>query len=167
MALVDDEEEVLREKVDEAEGPLALLAPGKVARVILDAGAEAHLLHEVEVVFGPHLDALRLDELVLFFEHLDALGEFRADAFDGGRQLVATGDERTRRIELEHVHRLAAFARHGVERTDALHLVAPEFDAHRALHVRGEDVHHLAPHAETPALEADVVPFVEALHKAA
>jgi hypothetical protein len=43
VALVDHEEEVLREEVDEARGPSAGLAVAEVQRVVLDPVAEPHL----------------------------------------------------------------------------------------------------------------------------
>ena len=75
MALVHHQEEILREKIDQAEGTLAGLPPGEVAGVVLDAAAESHLLQHLEVVVGPHPDALGLEELLVLLKERHALLE--------------------------------------------------------------------------------------------
>ena len=73
MALVDDAEHVLREVVDKREGRLAGFAAVEMARVVLDAVAEAHGLEHLEVVVGALLQALRLEQLVSRLELCHAL----------------------------------------------------------------------------------------------
>ena len=85
VALVDDAEEVLGEVVDERVGRLAGRAAVDVARVVLDAGAEAHRLHHLQVVVRAHLQALRFQQLALFLELLQAFAQFVAD---GGKRAV-------------------------------------------------------------------------------
>ena len=51
--------------------------------------------------------------------------------------------------------------RHDVELHDAVHLVAEELDAHRAVVVAGrEDLDDIAAHAELAALKGDVIALV-------
>ena len=54
-----------------------------MARVVLDALAEAELVEHLEVEAGALLDALRLDQLLFLVEELDALAQFRLDRLDG------------------------------------------------------------------------------------
>ena len=49
VRLVDDEQPVGREVVEQGPRPRARLAPGEVARVVLDAGAVAELAQHLEV----------------------------------------------------------------------------------------------------------------------
>src|SRR5215467_6814657 len=49
MALVDEDEEILRVVVEQAGGRLSRRAPGEVARVILDPVAESKLLDHLQV----------------------------------------------------------------------------------------------------------------------
>ncbi len=63
-------------------------AAAEMAGVVLDALAEAHLLHHLEVILRAHLDALGLEQLALLLELRDALLQFRADGDDGPAQLV-------------------------------------------------------------------------------
>ncbi len=62
VRLVEDHQEVFGEVVDERRRRLAGLPVREVARVVLDAVAEAHLLHHLEVVLGPLLEPLLLEE---------------------------------------------------------------------------------------------------------
>ena len=61
VALVDKKQEVVGEVVDESAGRGALLAAGKVARVIFDAFDKAGGLEHFEVVFGALGEALGLE----------------------------------------------------------------------------------------------------------
>ena len=64
--LVDDQQEVLAESSRcSVGGGSPGLRPVEMARVVLDAVAEAHLLHHLEVVHRALLEALRLEQAVL------------------------------------------------------------------------------------------------------
>ena len=79
VRLVDDEQEVLREVVDERGRRLARVAAREVARVVLDAVAEAHLLHHLEVVHGALLEALLLEEAPCLVVEVEPLAQLVAD----------------------------------------------------------------------------------------
>ena len=82
VRLVEDEQEVLREVVDERRRRLARLAAREVARVVLDAVAEAHLLEHLEVVHRALLEALLLEEAPCLVEAVEPLAELLADRRD-------------------------------------------------------------------------------------
>ena len=71
-----------RQVVDQRRRRLARLASGQVARVVLDALAEAQLVQHLEVEARALLDALRLDQLALALEELDALAQLDLDRLD-------------------------------------------------------------------------------------
>src|SRR5690606_25756586 len=75
VRLVEDEEEVLGEVVDQRRRRFAGLAIGEVARVVLDAIAEPHLLHHLDVVEGSLLEPLLLEEAAFLVEEVEALAE--------------------------------------------------------------------------------------------
>ena len=83
VRLVDDQEEVVGEEVEEGVGGLARLAAVDVAGVVLDAVAEADLLHHLQVVLGAHAQALGLEQLALLLEPLQAVLELLLDLDDG------------------------------------------------------------------------------------
>ncbi len=62
VALVDDDQRVLRQVVDQGRRGLARAVPGQVARVVLDAVAEAELAQHLHVEEGPLLEPLRLEQ---------------------------------------------------------------------------------------------------------
>ena len=79
VRLVDDDEEVLGEVVEQRVRRLARRAPVDVPRVVLDAVAEADLLHHLEVERRAHAQPLRLEQLALPLELGEPLGEFDLD----------------------------------------------------------------------------------------
>ena len=79
MRLVDDAQHVFGEVVDERVGGLAGGAAVEVARVVLDARAEAHGLEGLQVVVGALLQALGLQELAGLLELGHAGGLFFGD----------------------------------------------------------------------------------------
>src|SRR3546814_2598734 len=68
VALVDEEEGVVRQVLEEGRRRLARLASGKVARVVLDAGAGAGRPDHLQVDHRALLQALRLQQLALLVE---------------------------------------------------------------------------------------------------
>ena len=71
MRLIDDREKLVGEKVEQGAGLGAGGPSGEVAGVVLDALAETHFLHHLDVVFGALLDALGFKVLLILFENLN------------------------------------------------------------------------------------------------
>ena len=65
MALVHDDQVVLREIVHQGEGRFSRLLPGQKAGVVFNAGAESGLPHHLHVIMSPLADPLCFDQLVL------------------------------------------------------------------------------------------------------
>jgi hypothetical protein len=75
MRLVDEDDEVVREVVDQRVGRRARGAAVEDPRVVLDPGAEAHLLEHLHVVLGALAQTVRLQQLALALELLAALAQ--------------------------------------------------------------------------------------------
>src|ERR1700690_3919065 len=166
VALVDHQEEVLREEVDQAAGPVPGLPAAEMQRVVLDPVAEPHFLEHLQVVVGPHLDPLRLQELPVGLEPGDALPELGPYGGDGGLERPAAPHVLVRRIEVELLELAQDLARQRLELAQVLHRVAEELDAQPVLHVGGHDVDHVPAHPEPPRLELVVVAVVDVVDKA-
>ena len=91
VGLVGDEQEVLREVVEEGRRRLARRPPGEVARVVLDPLAVAELGEHFEIEEGALRQPLRLEELLLAVEFGEPLIELVADPVDGLEQILARG----------------------------------------------------------------------------
>jgi len=157
VGFVDDEKVVVREKVEQGGGRGAGRTAGDVARVVLDAGAKAHLFHHLEVVFGAHLDALGLEELAVFLKPDDAFAQFLADGEGGDLELVVGGDELFGGEDGDGGEVFDFVAGEGFEAGEALDLLAEKFEAQAVLAPGGTDLHGVAANAEVAALEGDVV----------
>ena len=91
VALVDDEQEVLREVVEQGERRLAVDAAVDVHRVVLDAVAVPDLLDHLEVVLRAHAQPLRLEQLALLLEPGEPLLQLGLDADHGLAHALVAG----------------------------------------------------------------------------
>jgi hypothetical protein len=79
VRFIDEHDRVGRQVVVERRRRLAGLASREVARVVLDALAEAQLVEHFQVEAGALLDALALDQFLVGLEELDALAQLVLD----------------------------------------------------------------------------------------
>ena len=160
VALVDDDEEVLREVVEQRVGRFARAATVDRTRVVLDAVAVADLLHHLEVVLRAHAQPLGLEQLALALEVGEPLLQLGLDAHDGLLHPLFAGDVVRGREHDELLERLHALARERIDDGDLLDLVAEQLDAHGRLVVRRVDLDGVAADAEGAAHEVHVVAVV-------
>ncbi len=148
MALVDDQQRIARQIVEQARRRLAGLAAGQIARIVLDAGAVAHLVHHLHVEHRALFEALRFHQLVGRPQLRQPLAQLGANLIDGtdqpllGRDVVRAGVDR----EARHL----AHDRPGqrVEYSERVDRLVEQLHAHRlALGFGREDVDHIAAHA--------------------
>jgi hypothetical protein len=167
VGLVDDDDEVLREVVEQREGPLPRLAPVKVARVVLDARAGAGLGEHLEVVLGARAQALDLEQLARGLELGEADLELGLDGRDGpGHRLVARDIVR-RRVHRQVLERLANVAGERIEERDPLERVAEERESNCLLLVARLQLDGVATHPERATEEGHVVAVVVHVDEAA
>src|SRR6184192_1600577 len=93
VRLVDDAEVIIGEVVEQARGALAHRATREVPRIVLDAGAAAHLEQHVDVEVGAGLEALGFEQLVLNPQLGEALLELGTDRHNGALDGRPLGDE--------------------------------------------------------------------------
>ena len=163
VRLVDHHEEVVGEEVEQRVRRLARRAAVEVARVVLDAGAEAELLQHLEVERGAHAQALRLEELVLRLELFQPLVELVLDRADRPLHRLGAGDVVRRREDRHRLQPLDHVAGERMQHVERLDLIAEHLDADRVLLVDRDDLDGVAAHAEVAAREVDVVAVV--LHR--
>ena len=94
MALVYEEQEVVREIVKQSRGHTARRTARQNGRIVLDALADTHFRQHLNVVVRPLLDALGLDELAFRGELLHLRVALGADLqwrqpFVGADDIVA------------------------------------------------------------------------------
>ena len=157
VALVDDDQIVLGEEVEQGVGRLPGRPAVEVAAVVLDARADAGLGQHLEVVLGAHPEALRLEQLALLLEVLQAFAQLRLDGADGPLDDLVAGDVVGGRVDGDVLQLVAHLARHHVEGHDALDGVAEHLDPEGLLLVGRVDLDGVAPGPERAADEVDVV----------
>ena len=130
VALVDDQQVVVGEEVEQGVRRGAGAAAVDRRRVVLDAVAEADLLHHLEVVLRAHAQALGLEQLALLLEVPQPLGQLGLDAHDGGLHALVARHVVGGGVDPQVVEGADLLARGGVDLGDALDLVAEQLDAH-------------------------------------
>ena len=167
MRLVHEDDEVVGEVVDKRERVRALRPPLEVARVVLDARAEAELLQHLEVVLRALPQPVRLEHLPLRVELRHLLLELGADLVHCPLDRRRRRDVLRRRPDDEVLERREHLAGERVEVRDRLHLVTEERDAVSRLRIRGLHLHHVTLHPEAATAEHRVVADVLALDELA
>ena len=160
VALINDEEEVIREVVEETEGALTRLATIEVAGVVLDPRAVAQLADHLQIIGRTLVEALGFEGTAFVLQLLHALTEVDVDLPDGGVDLLLRRDEEVGRVDDEPCHRPVFSTALWVEGSDALDLVVPE--GHTIRHTveafdGGEDIDGVALDTEVARGEGQAV----------
>ncbi len=163
MALVNDDQEVVREVVQQTEWPCPGQPPVEVARVVLDPGAITQLFDHFEVVLDPLLEPLGVLLFAALHKEIVLGGEVVLDLDHGRVDPVAGGDEDIGGIDGHAIELREPLAGHGVDGMDLFDGVAPLHDAIGFISVGHVHVHRIPRHAECASAEFDVVPGVEAV----
>ena len=161
VAFVDEHQKILGEIVDQRIRRFAGLSAVKVARIVLDAAAEADLLHHFDVVQHARTDALGLQRTVGVEEHLFLHLHVRFDLFERLLHLLVSGRVVRRRKDRDVTAAVEDLAGQDVDFRDALDLVAEEPDAQRLVRpVDRIDVERVAVRTERAALKVHVVALI-------
>ena len=160
MTLVHDDEEVVREIIEQGEGWFAGLATVDLARIILDPVAVSELGHHLEVVLRAHPQTLCLEELPFLLELGQLLLQFVLDSRHGTLHPVFAGDVMGGREDDQLLELGDLLARDGIDHDDPFDLVAEEFDPHGGFVIRGMDFDRVTPHAELAPDQIQVVALV-------
>ena len=161
MRLVHDDQKIILKIVNQRIRRLAFHPAREMSRIVLDARAEAGLLHHLDIELGALADPLRFQELVIFFEPGYPVPHLSLDGIAGGAHLFRRND-----IEGSRVDRLIAELRPDLsgQRIDLGHtfdLITEKFDADREfIVVRGNDLERIALHTKSPAVEIHLIPLV-------
>ena len=167
VRLVNNQQEIIREIIQQTVRGATGGTTVNVARVVLNAVAEAHLLHHFQVVGGAHAQTLRLQQFALGFEGLQALAQLILNGGDSLRHtlrasnIVACGEDVHLLFLANH---LAGQRVQGVNR---LNLITEELNADRVLLVHGDDFDGIAAHTERAAVKVHIVTRVLHRHELA
>ena len=157
MRFVDDQQEILREIVQQRRGRRSGPAPVDVPRVVLDAGAKPDLAHHLDVIVGPHPQALGLQQLALTLELGEPLGQLFLDGGNRVRHPLRAGHVVGGREDAQRVDLADHLAGQRVQVVQRLDLVAEVLDADRQLLVGRDDLDGVAAYPERAAGERQVV----------
>ncbi len=123
MTFVNNQQRVAGQVIEQTWRRLAGLAPGQVARVILDARAVAHLEDHLHIELRALLESLRFYEPVGLAEPLQADAELSANLVDCRNQRLTGGDVVGLRVNRGARRSTRHLARQRIEIGDLLDLV--------------------------------------------
>jgi hypothetical protein len=160
VALVDDDQRVLRQVVEQRRRRLAGAATGQVAGVVLDAVAVADFANHLQVEHRPLVQPLRLEQTPVGFELAAPLGQFGLDRLDGAPGALARGHEMRLRVDRGLVVAAERLSGQRVERRQLVDLVAEQLDPQPLLFVGRKHLDDVAADAEGAAAEIVIVALV-------
>ena len=160
MRFVNDQQEVIREKVKQCVRRSTGGTTVEMTRIVLDAGTDTHLGEHFQIIGGTHVEALGFQLLALLAQLGQTLVKFLANGFQGPFHAFGTGHIMRGRENVNLVFLIDFVSGQRMERGNAVDLVTKEFDTHRQFLVDRDDFDGVAPHAERTAGEGDVVAFV-------
>ena len=157
VGFVHHQKPVVAEVVDKRERARTRGAVLDNAGVVLDAAAHAGLANHFHVVAGAAAESGRFQYLAFFVQLCEALGQFHLHALQDSRAAFFLRYEVLCRSDGHLVRFLRDFAGNEVEAHEPVHLVAEQFDAEPFFVVARVNFNHVAVHAETAALQAEIV----------
>jgi hypothetical protein len=125
------------------------------------------LFDHLEVEHRPLVQALRLEQPSLGFEHAAPPGQLLFDRFDRSSRPLARRHEVRFRIHGNLVVLAQRLTGQRVKRRQLVHLVAEQLDAEALLFVRRNHFYDVAAHAEGAAVEVVIVALVLDFHQLA
>ena len=135
--------------------------------VVLDAVAEADLLHHLDVVLRAHAQALGLELVVGPLEFRQALLQFLLDPADRAIHALGAGHVVAGWEHIELGVLCENLAGDRVQRHEPLDLITEELDPHRVFLIHGEHLDGVSTDAECAAGEGQVIAGVLDLHEPA
>ena len=161
VRLVYDQQKIIREIVDQRERCTARLSAGYHAGIVLDSAAKADFLHHFDVIPCTLLDALRLDQLVIFLEPFDALLQLSLNLANRRVHLFLGRDVVRCRIDCHMLQIALACAGQRVNLADAVDFISKKLHAHRVgIRINRPDLHRITTHAEAVSLKCDVIALI-------
>ena len=168
MALVHEQQEILREIVQQGGGGRARRPAGDDPGIVLDTGAVAQLPHHLQVIPGALVNALGLNELAVVLKPLFPLRQLPFDLRRRPLHLVLGGDIVAGGIDGHMLEHSLGLTGDGVDLGNAVDLVAEELHPDGiSVGVHRIDLHRVPPDPEHVPVEGDVVAFIPDLHQLA
>ena len=161
MRLVDDDQEIVFIKIDEAGRRHTRGQSGQVAGIVFDPGADPGLAEHLHIEVRPLPDPLCLQQFIFTLKIRDALIQFFFDVDERFVHPVLRHHVKAGRQYRDVFHAGLDLSGQGIDLRDAVDLISEEFDAVCVLiRHRWQDLDHIAADPEGTSLEIHVVPVV-------
>ena len=165
MTLVDDQQIILRKKIEQTVGALTFLPTVEVAGVVLYSTAMPQFLDHLHVVFHPFLNALCLNGITHLVEEINLLDKIILDSPDGMLGLLLGSDEQIGGIDLVFIKRSEAVIGNSIEFLNGINLIIPPGDTQDMIAVGHEYIHRISFHTEIAPFQFNVVAHIQSINQ--
>ncbi len=161
VALVDEHEKIVGEITHQGHGRRTRRSAADDPGIVLDAGAEAQLVHHLNVIHGALVDSLGLQQLAVFLERFFPIHHLTGNFPGGTLHFLLGGDIVAGRIDSAVGDYTLCRAGDHVEFADPVYLIPEELNADAPIGPAcGEDLHGIATDPEGVADKVDVVALI-------
>ena len=128
-----------------------------MAGIIFYAGAKAHFLHHLQIVFRAHFKALGLQQLAMLLKPGDPLAQFLANRQQRWPQFLRRRHELFARINGHCRKRFDFFPGQRLKPCNLFNLIAKKFHPQGIFPPRRANLDRIAPHAKLAARKFNIV----------
>lgn len=153
MGLVNDQQEILREIVEQAERARPRRSSVEIARVVLNTLTITEFENHLDIVVDAFGQALGFERSSFAFKLIDTKTEVVPDVVDSHPYTLLAGYEDRSGVDVEFVERVYFAAGNRFDGQEFVDLVAPKDDAQCEILVSEKDVHRITLDAEITSVE--------------
>ena len=166
VRLIYHQQKILGEIIYQRKRRLTGLTSRKMARIIFDAGAVAHLLHHLQIIISALLQTLCLQQPAMLIQLIKALVQLLANIIHSAFKILTTRNIVARRENCYMIALRQNLACQHIKFHNAVNLVIEHFNAHSLFTVgRRNNLNHITAHTEGTALEINIITIVLNLHQ--
>ena len=163
VALVDDQQIVLREIIDQTEWATSGRTSVEVARIVLNPGTIPQLLDHFEIILDPLFESSGFGRFSDRFEVFALFAQIELNHPNGLLDPLPRSHKQIGRIDDHPFLSLESLSRHRIDRIDHLDLVVEEDDPVTLLPVSGKDIDRIALYAKRSWTEIGLTPRVKCI----
>ena len=160
MALVDNQQEILRKIIQQGKRWLSWLASINVHRIILNAVTKAHLLHHLKVILCAHRQALSFEQFAIGLKPLQSLLQLFFDSNDCSPHVFCACGIMSRRKHNEFCECAQSLTCHRIDAGDAVNRVAKHLNTHHGFFIRGMHFNRVSTNPEITPTQSHVIAVV-------
>ena len=153
VALVDDHQKIIREKIEKTEGAGTRSPAIEITGIIFDSRTISQFTDHLQVVIDTVLDSLCFGEFSRTAKEINLADQIILNLTNGRLGAILRGNENIGRIDGIMLVRLKKGPVFRIEGRNLLHFIPKELNSHRIIRVSGENIDRISLHPEIASLK--------------